>query len=76
MQYAARVTRTALMPRYYYDTMRLWGVSVFVAGAPLRRNDFFSFYSAKETFMGDQYRERYPIGATTITDAQLRERII
>ena len=36
----------------YDDTM---GVSVFVSGAPLRKNDYVSFYSVKEALTGDQY---------------------
>ena len=40
------------------DTM---GVFVFVAGAPLRRNDYVSFYPVKKSLTGNQYRERYPI---------------
>ena len=52
------------------------GVSVFITGAPLRKNEYVSFYSVKETLTGNQYRERYPIGATTLTDAQLRDYII
>ena len=34
----------------YDETM---GVSVFVAGAPLRKYDYVSFYSVKETLTGD-----------------------
>ena len=52
----------------YDQTM---GVSVFVAGAPLRRNDYASFYSVKESLTGDQYRERYLRGASTLTDSEL-----
>ena len=44
---------------------------VFVVGAPLRQNDYDSFYSVKEALTGDQYRDRYPIGATILTDTQL-----
>ena len=51
----------------------MMGMSVFLFGAPLRRNDYVSFNTVKEVLMKDQYRERYPIGATTLTDAQLRD---
>ena len=50
------------------------GASVLVAGSPLRKNDYISFCSVKEALTGDKYRERYPIGATTLTDAQLRDK--
>ena len=33
-----------------------------------------SFYAVKETLTGDRYCARYPIGATTLTDAQLRDK--
>ena len=52
----------------YDETM---GVSVFVAGARLRKNNYVSFYSVKDTFTGDQYREYYPKGASTLSDAQI-----
>ena len=52
----------------YVESM---GVSVFVAGAPLRRNDYVSLYAVKEILTGDQYRARYPKGATNLTEAQL-----
>ena len=68
MQYVTRAIQTIAMLGRYEETME---VSVFVAGASLRRNDYVSFYSAKEALMGDQYREQYPIGATTLTDAHL-----
>ena len=61
-------TQTTLMLGY------IKAVSVIVSGAPLRKNDYVSFYSVKELLTGDQYRERCPIGATTFTDAQLREK--
>ena len=50
------------------------GVSVVVAGVPLRKNEYVSFYSEKETLTGAQYRERYPRGTTTLIDAQLRDK--
>ena len=52
----------------YDETM---GVSVFVAGAPLRRNDQVTVYSVKESLTGDQYHERYLRGASTLTNAEL-----
>ena len=52
----------------YDETM---GVSVFVAGTPLRRNDYVSFYSVKESLTGDQFRERYLRGASTLTDCRV-----
>ena len=48
-------------------------MSVFVTVASLRR-DYVSFYSVKETLTGEQYSERYPIGATTLTEAQIRDK--
>ena len=50
------------------------GVSVFVAGAPLRRNDYVSFYDVKEELTGDQYRARYPVGVTSLTDEYRRDK--
>ena len=44
------------------------GVSVFVAVAPLRRNDFVSFYAVKEELIGDQYRVRHPVGVTSFKE--------
>ena len=35
--------------------------SVFVTWAPIRMNDYVSFYSVKETLTGDQYNARYPV---------------
>ena len=52
----------------YDETM---GVPVFVAVAPLCQNEYAAFSTVKEALTGDQYRGRYPIGATTLTDEQL-----
>ena len=38
------------------------GVSVFVVGALLRKNDYVSLFAVKEHLTRDQYRERYPVG--------------
>ena len=50
------------------------GVSVFVAGAPLRRNNYVSFYAVKEELNGDQYRARYPVGVTALTGEHRRDK--
>ena len=52
----------------YSDKM---GVSVFVAGAPLRRNDYGSFYAVKGELTGDQYRAQFPMGITSLTDCEI-----
>ena len=50
------------------------GVSVFVAAAPLRRNDYASFYAVKEELTGDQYRARYPVGLSTLSEEHRRDK--
>ena len=47
---------------------------MFVTGAPLRKNDYVSFYAVKETLTGDQYNARYPVGATSLTEDQIRDK--
>ena len=69
-------TQITSMRGCHYDMLSQWECQYLVLVPLLRRNDYVSFYSVKETLTGDQYRERYPKGATKLTDAQLWARTI
>ena len=51
------------------------GVSVFVVEAPWRRNDYVSLYAVKKELTGDQYRVRYPVGVTSLTEEHRRDKV-